>query len=152
MITFHKGNLFDAKVDAYVNTVNCVGVMGKGIALECKHRYPKVYNEYRSYCFHKKLLPGNLLIIGHFISEGHDDNRLIINFATKDHWRYPSKIEWIEKGLQALRTAISNYQLKSIAIPPLGCGNGGLSWNEVKPLIAEALKELEGVDIRVYEP
>lgn len=149
MIRYTQGNLLDANVDAVVNTVNTVGVMGKGIALMFKERFPENMNEYAKACKAKKVQTGQM-----FITETGElmGPRWIVNFPTKEHWRAPSKMEWIVEGLQSLRAFIIENQIKSIAIPPLGAGNGKLNWNDVKPEIEKALADLEGVDIVIYEP
>ncbi len=149
MIKLYKGNMFHSKAEALVNTVNTVGVMGKGIALQFKKAFPNNFKVYARACKNKELEPGKLLYVW-------DENidlgrRLIINFPTKIHWRNPSKYEYIEKGLIALRDLLIEKKIKSIAIPPLGCGNGGLDWNKVRPMIEEALKGLD-TEIMIYEP
>ena len=131
-INYVQGDLLKSNAEALVNAVNCVGVMGKGIALQFKKQYPKMFNSYRSICYNKKLTPGHL----HYFKE---KDKFIINFPTKDDWRNPSKIEYIENGLVSLVILIKNLNLKSIAIPMLGCGNGGLDWKEVNTLIINIL-------------
>lgn len=149
MIKFVKGNLFDSDAEALVNTVNCVGVMGKGVALGVKKKYPNVYKVYKRACDIGQIKPGKLLTVP---TENLIGTQYIVNFPTKRHWRANSKIEDIKLGLPALVQEIKNLKLKSIAIPPLGCGNGGLDWNEVKPIMVDALSKLEDVDITIYEP
>lgn len=151
-IVFKKGNMFKEPVQAIVNTVNCVGVMGKGVALEFKNRWPSNFKAYKKLCDAKGLKPGQMFVFDTrelFESAG---PRYLINFPTKNHWRSKSKISYVEDGLDALADTIRNYDIKSIAIPPLGCGNGGLDWAEVKSLIVSKLSELEGVDIVVFAP
>ena len=143
------GNLLDAEAEALVNTVNCVGVMGKGVALMFREAFPKNYRSYRAACKAGELRPGGLFV--------HRTNelvgpRLIVNFATKDHWRGKSRMEWIESGLAELATLAREEGVRSIALPPLGAGNGGLDWNDVRPRIDEHLGELEGVRVIVFEP
>lgn len=146
MINFVVGNLFESDAFALVNTVNCEGYMGKGIAYQFKMRYPKMNAEYVKQCKSHKLRPGML----HSYLEG---SKLIINFPTKDKWRKKSKMEYISSGLDALIALIKEKQIPSIAIPPLGSGNGGLIWSEVKQLIIQKLSCLDNsVDIYVYEP
>lgn len=149
MITYTTGNLLEADVEALVNTVNTVGVMGKGVALMFKERFSKNMEEYAEACKLGDIQTGKMFIT-------HTDElsgaTWIVNFPTKQHWRNKSKMEWIESGLQDLRKFIIEKNIKSIAIPPLGAGNGGLKWHEVKPRIVEALNDLEDVDIFVYEP
>ena len=141
--------MLHAKAEALVNTVNTVGVMGKGIALQFKEAFLQNNKVYIEACKNKELQPGKLLAVW-------DSNlllgrKLIINFPTKTHWRQPSKYEYIEKGLVALKDLIEKENIKSIALPPLGCGNGGLDWNLVRPLIVQYLQDL-AIDVYVYEP
>ena len=149
MITYTTGNLLEADVDALVNTVNTVGVMGKGVALMFKERFSKNMQEYAEACKSGEVQTGRVFVTS--------TNELlgvtwIVNFPTKQHWRNNSKMEWIESGLQDLRRFIIESDIKSIAIPPLGAGNGGLRWEEVKPRIEQALGDLENVKIVIYEP
>jgi O-acetyl-ADP-ribose deacetylase (regulator of RNase III) len=148
MIDYRTGNLLDADAEALVNTVNTVGVSGKGIALLFKEAFPENFRAYAAACKAGEVVPGGLFVI-----ERRDmlKPRWIINFATKDHWRSPSRLEWIEAGLAALRREITARGIRSIAIPPLGAGNGGLDWRDVKPLIADALSDV-AVDVTVFEP
>lgn len=136
-------------LDAIVNTVNCVGVMGKGIALQFKNKWPANYAAYRSACDQKKVRPGQMFI---YDSGGLVKPNFIINFPTKDHWRESSKIAYVRDGLADLIRQIEHYKIKSIAIPPLGCGNGGLDWAVVRPMIEEAFDVLPNVDVRLFEP
>lgn len=136
-------------LDAIVNTVNCVGVMGKGIALQFKNKWPANYAAYRSACDQKKIRPGHMFI---YDSGGLVKPNFIINFPTKDHWREASKIAYIRDGLTDLIEQIRHYKITSIAIPPLGCGNGGLDWEIVKPMIEQAFAALPDVDVRLFEP
>ncbi|NIA13549.1 MAG: Appr-1-p processing protein [Nitrospiraceae bacterium] len=149
MMTFTQGNLLEADVEAVVNTVNTVGVMGKGIALMFKERFPENFKSYAAACKAKELDVGHMFVQPTNELSG---PRWVINFPTKKHWRYPTKLEWIVSGLKALRHVIAEYEISSLAIPPLGCGNGGLEWNVVRPLIEAELDGLEGVEIQVYEP
>ncbi|MGG2064174.1 type II toxin-antitoxin system antitoxin DNA ADP-ribosyl glycohydrolase DarG [Bacillus sp. S14(2024)] len=151
MLKFKTGNLFESvyRMDAIVNTVNCVGVMGKGIALEFKNRYPENFNYYKQVCSNKELFPGKMLM---FLQNSNGCPRYIVNFPTKNHWRNPSKMEYIREGLDDLVKQIKEHSIKSIALPALGCGNGGLDWNDVKPLIQKKLQHLDDVEIIVYEP
>ncbi len=142
------GNILDADAEALVNTVNTVGVMGKGIALMFKKAYPKNFKAYQKACKAKRLKVGSM-----FVTEsGMYNPKWIVNFPTKEHWRGHTKIEWVIDGLKDLRDFIRANDVKSIAIPPLGCGNGGLNWADVKPHIVSALGDLSGVDIVIYEP
>ncbi|MFZ1389116.1 MAG: macro domain-containing protein [Thiolinea sp.] len=149
MIHYTQGNLLDSPVQALVNTVNTVGVMGKGIALMFKERFPNNMEEYAQACKRKQVQTGKM-----FITETGElmGARWIINFPTKQHWRSPSKMEWITEGLRDLRRFIVEKKVQSIAIPPLGSGNGGLEWAVVRNEIEQALADLEQVDIWVYEP
>lgn len=144
------GNIFDTKVEALVNPVNTVGVMGKGLALEFKKRFPINYSYYRFDCDNNRMEIGKMLIYS-----GSDlvaPLKYIINFPTKNHWRNNSKVEYINSGLTDLVKMINFTEIKSIAIPPLGCGNGGLDWLVVKPLIESYLGMLPGVDVLLYDP
>jgi O-acetyl-ADP-ribose deacetylase (regulator of RNase III) len=150
MITFTQGNLLDADVEALVNTVNTVGVMGKGIALMFKEAFPENFTLYKEACDKGSIKTGRV-----FATERRDvmgGPKWIINFPTKEHWRSPSRIEWIREGLIDLRHFIEEHAIHSIALPPLGTGNGGLDWHEVRPLIVRALDPLGDVAIFVYEP
>lgn len=127
-------DLFVSQADAIMNPVNCQGVMGKGIALEMKKRYPKSYRAYKAACEWGHLRPGVLLYVA-----GQGGERSVVHFPTKDHWRQPSQLEWIQAGLEDLRRHYAVWGLKSITMPQLGCGLGGLNWNDVRPLISSAL-------------
>ena len=141
MINYINKSVFNSGCDGLVNTVNCVGVMGAGLALEFGLRYPEMEKEYRKDCMMKKVKIGE--IITYLTSDV-----LIISFTTKFHWKYPSKLIWISKGLDFLKEHYKEWNIKSIAIPPLGCSNGGLKFEyEVKPLIESKLSCL---DIDVY--
>jgi O-acetyl-ADP-ribose deacetylase (regulator of RNase III) len=149
MIESVSGNLLDASVEALVNTVNCVGVMGKGIALQFRQAYPDNYKVYRAACEHGEVHPGQMLVYdrGQLINP-----RYIINFPTKVHWKEKSRLEYIEDGLKALVQEIQTRKIKSVAIPPLGAGNGGLDWKKVKPLIEAAFSKLPEVKVLLFEP
>jgi O-acetyl-ADP-ribose deacetylase (regulator of RNase III) len=149
MITYTTGNLFDAPAEALVNTVNTVGVMGKGIALMFKERFAKNMQEYAKACKEKRVVTGKMFVTetGELVGP-----RWIVNFPTKQHWRARSKMEWVTEGLKDLHQFIIDNEVRSIAIPPLGAGNGGLNWEDVKPEIETALSDLVDVDIFVYEP
>jgi O-acetyl-ADP-ribose deacetylase (regulator of RNase III) len=149
MINYTEGNLLDADVEALVNTVNTVGVMGKGIALMFKEAFPSNYKAYEQACKRKEVQIGKV-----FVTEREDllGPKWLINFPTKEHWRNASKLEWIERGLADLKRFIEEKKIRSIAIPPLGSGNGGLEWSKVKQLIQAALSTLKDVDVLVYEP
>ncbi|HEY9195393.1 MAG TPA: macro domain-containing protein [Mucilaginibacter sp.] len=149
MITYHKGDLLKDDADCLVNTVNTVGVMGKGVALAFKNAFPNNYLAYRNAFVAKQLFIGKLLVVNDVsLLSG---QKTIINFPTKTHWRLPSEYTYVVQGLIALRDYLSENDVGSVAMPAPGCGNGGLNWEKVKPLIEEKLADLP-VDIRVYEP
>lgn len=149
MIKFTKGNILESKADALINTVNTVGVMGKGIALQFKKAFPNNFNSYQQACKEGKVIIGRLFVTkDSSITTG---EKYIINFPTKTHWRKPSEYDYIKSGLSDLKRVIKAYNIKSIAIPPLGTGNGGLNWEIVKELIKSYL-ENESIEIIVYEP
>lgn len=149
MINYVTGNIFDSEAQAIVNTVNTVGVMGKGIALQYKKAYPNNYKAYSLACKNKAVTIGKMFTtIDSNIGSG---EKMIINFPTKQHWRNPSEYIYIENGLDDLIEVIKQNQIKSIAIPPLGAGNGGLKWGKVKQIIEEKLRCLN-IDIFIYEP
>ena len=139
MMRFTQGNLLDSHVDAVVNTVNTVGVMGKGIALMFKERFPENFRAYAAACKAKGVRVGEMFVQPSAELAG---PRWIINFPTKQDWRQASRIEWIESGLIALKKVIREKGIRSIALPPLGCGNGGLEWSQVRPLIEAILADL----------
>jgi O-acetyl-ADP-ribose deacetylase (regulator of RNase III) len=149
MIERGTGNLLQAYVEALVNTVNCVGVMGKGIALQFKQAFPDNFNEYKRACDARQIKLGEVFVIkmGKGVTPAY-----IINFPTKYHWKGKSRLEDIKSGLQSLVTNVRLLGIESIAVPPLGCGNGGLDWTEVKPLIEKAFAELPNVHILLFEP
>src|SRR5689334_11633625 len=149
MSRFTQGNLLDPDVDAVVNTVNTVGVMGKGIALMFKEKFPENYNAYAAACKRGEVRIGRMFVAASSELSG---PRWLINFPTKKHWRHPSKLEWVIDGLKDLREVIADRGIRSVAVPPLGSGNGGLDWSEVRPEIEKALGDLAGVDVVVYEP
>lgn len=149
MPTFRQGNLLEAEVEAVVNTVNTVGVMGRGIALMFKERFPDNFKAYAAACKAGELDVGRM-----FVTETGELSgpRWIINFPTKRHWRQPSRLEWIEEGLRDLVRVVRENRIRSLALPPLGCGNGGLDWQDVRPLIEQAMAELPDVDVLAFEP
>ncbi|MDJ0797792.1 MAG: macro domain-containing protein [Calothrix sp. MO_167.B12] len=149
MIEFKQGNLLEEKTEAIVNTVNCVGVMGKGIALQFKRAYPENFRQYAKACKAGVVEPGRMFIVA---TGSLFNPRYIINFPTKRHWKGKSKIEDIQSGLIALIAEVKQLGITSIAIPPLGCGNGGLNWKEVKPLIESAFAQLPDVQVIIFEP
>lgn len=148
MIHYKTGDLFEAQTEAIINTVNTVGVMGKGIALQFKQRFPENFEVYKQLCDEKKFDVGQLLIT--------QNNSLffkyIINFPTKKHWKQPSQYQYIEDGLTELVKKIEELNIKSVAMPPLGAGNGKLDWEKVKPIIEKHLAALPDVTFYVYEP
>ncbi len=149
MFEFKRGNLLIEQADAIVNTVNCVGVMGKGIALQFKKAYPDNFKQYENACKKGLVVPGKMFIVDlNSITQPH----YIINFPTKIHWKNKSRLDDIENGLISLKKDIKNLNIKSIAIPPLGCGLGGLKWNDVKFKIEKILNDLTDTKIIVFEP
>src|SRR5437660_209111 len=148
MVQLQRGNLLEADAEAIVNTVNTVGVMGKGIALQFKEAFPENFKKYVDACKAGRLIPGKLLITHEHTLKG---DKTIINFPTKTEWFKKSNYSYIESGLQELAEVIKRERIGSIAIPPLGCGNGGLQWSRVKTLIEKYLGTLDA-HITVYEP
>ena len=149
MIQYTRGNILDSEAEAFVNTVNCVGVMGRGIALQFKKAFPENFKAYAAACRRKEVQPGRLFV---FETGQLTPPRLIINFPTKRHWRGKSRIEDIEAGLEALSRLIQDRAIRSIALPPLGCGLGGLNWPDVRHRMEAALGGLPDVRIVIYEP
>jgi O-acetyl-ADP-ribose deacetylase (regulator of RNase III) len=149
MISYTQGNLLEATTEALVNTVNTVGVMGKGIALMFKERFADNFRQYASACKKREVQIGKV-----FVTEPRelDGPKWIVNFPTKGEWRSPSKMEWIDQGLKDLRRFIVENEVKSIAIPPLGAGNGGLKWADVREHIEQTLGDLPNVNIQIFEP
>lgn len=146
---FKTGNILEEDCEAIVNTVNCVGVMGRGIALQFKQAYPDNFRAYVAACKRGEVQPGKMFVFETALLTG---PRYIINFPTKRHWSGKSRMEDIESGLTALVQTIQNKGIHSIAIPPLGCGLGGLDWQHVRPRIVEAMQLLQHVTVVVYEP
>ena len=149
MINEAQGNLIEADVEALVNTVNCVGFMGKGIALQFKRAFPDNFTAYERACKADDVEPGKMCV---YETRRLVNPKYIINFPTKRHWRGKSRIEDIESGLRALVSEVKRLGIQSIAVPPLGCGNGGLEWSTVKPMILSAMGELPTVDVLLYAP
>ena len=149
MIGLWPGDLLEHDVDAIVNTVNCVGVMGKGIALQFKNKWPENFKAYAAACKANEVRLGRMFI---YDSGGLVKPNYIINFPTKQHWRGNSELKSIRDGLADLVAKIKQLGIRSIAIPPLGCGNGGLDWAEVRPLIERAFVDLPHVEARLFEP
>lgn len=149
MIEFTSGDILKDDAEAIVNTVNCVGIMGRGIALQFKNACPENFKAYEAACKREEVQPGRMFVyeVGQLTTP-----RYIINFPTKRHWRGKSRIEDIESGLKALVSEIRQRGIRSIAIPPLGSGLGGLDWNDVRPRIEAAMRELPAVRVRIFEP
>lgn len=148
MIYYTSGDLLESDCEALVNTVNCVGVMGKGIALQFKKRFPDMFRQYKKDCVDGLVYPGHMHV--------YKTNELIpiqyiINFPTKNHWRQKSEMSYIVEGLEDLVRVINHYDISSIAIPMLGCGNGGLNWHDVRLLIEEHLGDID-CSVYIYGP
>jgi O-acetyl-ADP-ribose deacetylase (regulator of RNase III) len=138
-------NIFDTKCQTIVNTVNCVGVMGKGIALEMKNRYPEMFDKYKSFCDKK------LIEIGKLWLYKNDDNKWILNFPTKIHWKNNSEYEYIEKGMQKFVETYKEKNITSIAFPMLGCSNGGLDNDTVLNIMVKHLMKCDNLIIEIYK-
>ncbi|RYX86901.1 Appr-1-p processing protein [bacterium] len=149
MIQYITGNILDSDAQALVNTVNTIGIMGKGIALQFKKAYPNNFKAYEKASHNAEIAVGKMFVIKD--SNASSGEKVIINFPTKTDWRKPSEYKYIEEGLNDLVEVIKTNQIKSIAIPPLGAGNGGLKWEKVKRIIEEKLCNLD-IEIYVYEP
>lgn len=150
MIRFEHGNILEAQTEALVNAVNCAGVMGRGIALQFKNTFPANFKAYVAACKLGEVQPGRMFV---FDTGKLTSPRFIINFPTKRHWRDKSRIEDIRSGLNALVEEVRSRGIRSIAIPPLGCGLGGLDWPQVRSLIERAMMGLEvEVEVLVFEP
>ena len=145
-IIYTNENIFDSPCDALVNPINFVGVMGKGLALQFKNKYPKMFEAYRLACQKGWVAPGRLFVYPE------TDGKLIIGFPTKIHWKDPSKIEYLKAGLTKLKKLIGERSIRSIAIPALGCGLGQLRWDEVKPLMESHLSDIENIIIYIHLP
>lgn len=149
MIIFRTGNLFNSDCQTLVNTVNCKGVMGKGIALQFKQKFPEMFENYRLACKRGDLNIGGDLWCWDYVDMF--KHRKILCFATKEDWWYPSKIEWIERGLKTFTYAYQSLGITSIAWPKLGCANGKLNWeNQVKPLMYKYLNDIK-INCEIYE-
>jgi O-acetyl-ADP-ribose deacetylase (regulator of RNase III) len=148
MIRRAKGDLLSADAEALVNTVNTVGIMGKGLALEFKRVFPKNFTAYGAACKRGEVIPGRMFVF----ATGEERPRLIVNFPTKRHWKHKSQIEDIKAGLQDLVSLVKREKIGSLAIPPLGCGYGGLDWEQVRPLIEQAFSGMPDVDVQLFEP
>ena len=150
MLQIAQGNLLVAPVDALVNTVNTKGIMGKGIALQFKHTFPAMFRDYERACKAGEVQLGKMHVfdLGGLAGGPH----WIINFPTKGHWRQRSRLSDIETGLEDLVETVRRLEIRSIAIPPLGCGNGGLNWADVRPRIEAAFTYLPDVNVLLFEP
>ena len=148
MVEIHEGNILDAMAEALVNTVNTVGVMGKGIALQFRQAFPDNYEFYRQACKRHEVQPGRMLV---YSTNRFENPHYIVNFPTKRHWKGRSTIQDIDTGLVALVNDIRRLGIRSIAIPPLGCGNGGLDWHIVRPRIVKALEAVPEVRVLLYQ-
>lgn len=153
MLQFLEIDIFAANCEAIVNPINCVGVMGGGLAKVFKNRYPDMFIEYEALCKRNGIKPGSL----HVWRNPLNNPKWVVNFPTKDDWKNPSELKYISDGLVALRSFITGNKVKSIAIPALGCGLGGLDWNVVKKIIEvelldNAAKEVDNCDIFVSTP
>lgn len=149
MFRYSRGDILNADAEALVNTVNCVGIMGRGIALQFKNAFPENFKAYAAACKRGEVRPGHMLV---FETQTLTNPRYIISFPTKRHWKGKSRMEDIESGLQALAHEIPKRQIRSVAIPPLGAGLGGLPWPEVRQRIEQALRGLDDVNVIVFEP
>ncbi len=149
MIRFKTGDLLAEDAEALVNTVNCVGVMGRGLALQFRKAYPENFRAYARACELGHVRPGRMFV---FETDRLARPRYLVNFPTKRHWRNASRIEDIQAGLNDLAEVIRERSIRSIAVPPLGCGLGGLSWSDVRPRIESALRGFVDLDAAVFEP
>ena len=149
LIEYQRGDILQADVEALVNSINCVGIMGRGIALQYKNHFRENFLAYKIACEHGKVQPGQMFV---FETGTLTNPKFIINFPTKRHWRGKSRIEDIDSGLKALVNEIRGRGIRSIAIPPLGSGLGGLDWANVRVRIEAALRDIEDAKIIVFEP
>ena len=149
MIDHTTGDILRADAEAIVNTVNCVGIMGRGIALQFKNAFPANFKAYEAACKRDEVQPGKMFV---FETGTFTNPKYIINFPTKRHWRGNSRIEDVEAGLKDLATVIRELDIRSIAVPPLGSGLGGLDWSDVRPRIERALDGFDNLDVVVFEP
>lgn len=149
MIEYKIGDILDADAEALVNTVNCVGIMGRGVALQFKNRFPANFEEYEAACQRGEVQPGKMFV---FETRTLMNPKFIINFPTKRHWKGKSRMEDIDSGLKALVEEIRSRGIRSIAIPPLGSGLGGLNWLDVRPRVEKALRDLDNLAVTIFEP
>lgn len=146
-IEFREGDMFASGAAVFVNAVNCVGVMGKGVALQFKHRFPHYYAAYLSACLGGLIRPGDAWLCPSISGEP-----TIISIATKNHWRDPSQIDWVRMGAARLADHLRELRPVSIAVPALGCGNGGLAWEDVVPVLCAALADTGTTPVLLYPP
>jgi O-acetyl-ADP-ribose deacetylase (regulator of RNase III) len=149
MIKLTQGDILKAEAEALVNTVNCVGIMGRGIALQFRKAFPENFKAYAAACKFHEVQPGKMFVYD--LTRLYNP-RFIINFPTKRHWKGNSRVEDIKSGLADLIKVVQQHQIRSIAVPPLGCGLGGLDWEEIRPLIIEAFQVLPEVAVTLFEP
>jgi O-acetyl-ADP-ribose deacetylase (regulator of RNase III) len=149
MLRITKGDILSADAEALVNTVNCVGVMGRGVALQFKRAFPDNFNKYEKACERGEVVPGRMFVVENTELTG---PRFIINFPTKRDWKNKSRIADIESGLVAQVNEIRSRGIRSVALPPLGCGLGGLDWEDVRPRIESAMSALPEVEVILFEP
>ena len=143
MIQYVKGDIFDSPAKVLVNPVNTVGVMGKGLALQFKNRYPEMFKKYKEQCVLGNFFVGELMLV-------HEQDHDILLFPTKKDWRDPSELSYIKAGLQKLYLTYKQHNYESIAFPRIGCGCGGLNWNDVKPLMEKYLNTIP-IFVMIYE-
>jgi O-acetyl-ADP-ribose deacetylase (regulator of RNase III) len=152
LIRFVQGNLFDSQAEALVNAVNTVGVMGRGVALEFKNRFPENDRAYRAACKREEIVVGKMFVFELGRKTQLEQPRWIINFPTKQHWRNPSKLEFVRDGLKDFVRVVESHGIKSVALPALGCGLGGLEWKTVRELLETSLEPLDHVVFEIFEP
>lgn len=145
MITYVQGNIFDSPAQVITNTINCVGVMGAGLAIQFKNQYPDLFEDYLQRCQQGEVKPGIPYLF-------ENDEVQVLNFPTKRHWKEPSQIKDIEAGLSYLASKYKELGIYTLALPPLGCGQGGLQWSDVKPIIEKHLAQIIDLEVFVYEP
>ena len=148
-VEFKTGDLFTSTCEAWVNPVNCVGVSGKGLAKAFAKKFPGNQVQYERHCNLPGMLPGAVFTTSR-LEPLHP--RWILNVATKDHWRHPSEMHWVVLGLQYIKKTVKELGIQSIAIPALGCGNGGLAWVDVSTVMEKLLKDLPDCRVEIYEP
>jgi O-acetyl-ADP-ribose deacetylase (regulator of RNase III) len=148
MIEYIQGNILEADVEALVNPVNCMGVMGAGLALQFKRAYPMNYRRYKKACQEHRVVLGKVFTV----AMGVRSPKYIINLPTKFHWSADSQMRYIKLGLYALRWEVVQLSIKSLAMPALGCGLGRLQWSDVRPAIESHLGWWPSVRVIVYEP